>query len=113
MVPVNPDTCRALSDTSTLTSAAMLLPRGNLNSQSRGVLHEPCSAGNCHELGMLGMCHEGPTARASHGEDRSPKHPGERAREDQERQGRHPGHSEATGFRESKFRVFPLPGAKF
>ena len=80
MVPVNPDTCRTLSDTSMETSAAMLLPRSILNSQSRGVLHEPCSARNCNELDMLGDCHEGPTTRASHGEPRSPKHLQERAR---------------------------------
>ena len=80
MVPVNPDTYSTLLDTSMETSSAMLLPRGNLKSQSRGDLHEPCSARNCNELGMLGDCHEGPTTRASHGEPRSPKHLQERAR---------------------------------
>jgi len=105
MVPVNPDTYSAMLGTSAATSIAMRLPRGNLNSQSRGVLHEPCSAENCHELGMLGMCHEGPTARASHGEDRSPKHPGERAREDQERQGRHRGPRRRTVFLEQSQQV--------
>ena len=105
MVPVNSGTYSALLGTLMETSAAMLLPRGILNSHSRAVVHEPCSAGNCHELGMLGMCHEGPTTRASHGEARSPTHPGERAREDQERQGRHRGPRRGTGFLEQNQQV--------
>ena len=104
MVPVISNKCRALSNTSMATSSAMPVPRGNLNSQSGADQHEPCSARNCNELGMLGNCHEGPATRASHGEAKSAEHPGERAREDEEQQDRHPGHSEATGFRKSKFR---------
>jgi hypothetical protein len=80
MVPVIPDTYSALLGTSAATSSTMWLPRGNLNSQSRGVLHEIISATTAAQLGMLGMCHEGPTTRASHGEVRSAEHPGERAR---------------------------------
>ena len=80
MVPVVSDTYSTLLDTSTETSAAMPVPRANLISQSGADQHEPCSARNCNELGMLGDCHEGPTTRASHGEARSPKHLQERAR---------------------------------
>jgi hypothetical protein len=80
MVPVIPGTYSALLGTITATSIAMPVPRATLNSQSGADQHEPCSAGNCHELEVLGDCHEGPTARASHGEDRSPKHLQERAR---------------------------------
>ena len=80
MVPVNSDTYSTLLDTSTETSSAMLLPRGILNSQSRGVLHEIFSAATAAELEVLGDCHEGPTTRASHGEAKSAEHPGERAR---------------------------------
>ena len=105
MVPVIPDTYSALLGTSAATSITMPVLCGILNSQSRGVLHEIISAGNCHELGMLGMCHEGPTTRASHGEARSPKHPGERAREDQERQGRHRGPRRGTVFLEQNQQV--------
>ena len=65
MMPANSGTYSALLGTLMETSAAMLLPRGILNSHSRAVVHEPCSAGNCHELGMLGNCHEGPATRAS------------------------------------------------
>ena len=65
MVPVDSDTCRALSDTSTLTSAAMLLPRGNLKSQSRGDQHEIFSARAAAQLDQLGDCHEGPTTRSN------------------------------------------------
>jgi hypothetical protein len=36
--------------------------------------------------------------RATHGEARSPKHPGERAREDEGQQGRHPGHLKLLAF---------------
>ena len=64
MVPVIPDTCRTLSGTITLTSAAMPVPRGNLNSQPRGVLHEIFSARAAGKLEQLGNCHEGPTTRS-------------------------------------------------
>ena len=80
MVPVIPGTYSAMLGTSAATSSAMRLPRGNLNSQSRGVLHEIISAATAAQLDQLGNCHEGPTTRASHGEARSAEHPGERAR---------------------------------
>ena len=105
MVPVTCASCVLQCASARKAAAAMSLPRGILNSQSRGVLHEPCSAENCHELGMLGMCHEGPTTRASHGEVRSAQHPGERAREDQERQGRHRGPRRGTVFLEQNQQV--------
>jgi hypothetical protein len=108
MVPVICCKHAAACCTSTATSSAMLLPRATLSSQSGADQHEPCSAGNCHELNMLGMCHEGPTTRASHGEARSPKHPGERAREDQERQGRHREARRGTGFLEQNQQVQKL-----
>ena len=105
MVPVIPGTYSALLGTSTATSIAMSLPRANLNSQSRGVLHEPCSAGNCHELGMLGMCHEGPTARASTVKPGHHSIDGEWAREEEERQGRHRGPRRCTVFLEQNQQV--------
>ena len=60
MVPVNPDTYSAMLGTSAATSAAMLLPRGNLNSHSRAVVHEIFSAATAAQLEQLGNCHEGP-----------------------------------------------------
>ena len=66
MVPVTWIMHGTLWNTLMETSAAMPVPRGNLNSQSGADQHEPCSARNCNELGMLGDCHEGPTTRASH-----------------------------------------------
>ena len=113
MVPVTWIMHGTLWHTLTETSSAMWLPRVTLNSQSRADQHEPCSARNCNELGMLGNCHEGPATRASDGEAKSAEHPGERAREDEERQGRHREVRRATGFWKSNFRDFPLPGAKF
>ena len=80
MVPVNCDTYSALLGTSAATSSAMLLPRGNLISHSRGVVHEIFSAATAAQLEQLGMCHEGPATRASRGEAKSAEHPGERAR---------------------------------
>ena len=65
MVPVIPGTYSALLGTITATSIAMSLPRGILNSQSRGVLHEPCSATTAAQLDQLGDCHEGPTTRSN------------------------------------------------
>ena len=105
MVPVIPGTYSALLGTLMETSAAMLLPRGILNSHSRAVVHEPCSAGNCHELGMLGMCHEGPTTRASTVKPGHHSIDGEWAREDQERQGRHRGPRRGTVFLEQNQQV--------
>ena len=65
MVPVIPDTYSALLGTSAATSIVMLLPRGILNSQSRGVLHEIFSATTAAQLDQLGDCHEGPTTRSN------------------------------------------------
>ena len=65
MVPVIPGTYSTLLGTSTETSAAMPVPRGNLKSQSRGVLHEIFSARAAGKLDQPGICHEGPTKRSS------------------------------------------------
>ena len=91
MVPVNSGTYSALLGTLMETSAAMLLPRGILKSQSRGVLHETFSARAAGKLEQLGMCHEGPTTRASTVKPGHHSIDGEWAREEEERQGRHRG----------------------
>ena len=65
MVPVKCRKHAALSNTSMETSAAMLLPRGILNSHSRAVVHEIFSAATAAQLEQLGNCHEGPATRAS------------------------------------------------
>ena len=76
MVPVNSGTYSTLLDTSTATSSAMLLPRGNLNSQSRGDQHEIFSARAAGKLDQPGICHEGPTTyyKVEHGEAKSAQH---------------------------------------
>ena len=84
MVPVKCASCALQCASVRKASTAMPVPLANLISQSGADQHEPCSARNCNELGMLGDCHEGPTTRASHGEPRSPKHLQERAREEEE-----------------------------
>ena len=91
MVPVNSGTYSALLGTSTATSIAMPLPRPILNSHSRADSPEPCSVGNCHELEVLGDCHEGPTTRSSTVKPGHQSIDGECAREEEERQGRHRG----------------------
>ena len=65
MVPVIPGTYSALLGTLMETSAAMLLPRGILNSHSRAVVHEIFSAATAAQLEQLGNCHEGPATRSN------------------------------------------------
>ena len=65
MVPVTWIMHGTLWNTLMETSAAMPVPRGNLNSQSRGVLHEIFSARAAAQLEQPGICHEGPTTRSS------------------------------------------------
>ena len=105
MVPVIPGTYSALLGTSTATSSAMLLPRGILNSQSRGVLHEIISATTAAQLEQLGDCHEGPTTRSNTVKSGRRSIDREGAREDQERQGRHREVRRGTGFLEQNQQV--------
>jgi hypothetical protein len=105
MVPVIPDTYSALLGTSAATSITMPVPRGNLNSQSRGVLHETFSARAAGKLEQLGMCHEGPTTRASTVKPGHHSIDGEWAREEEERQGRHRGPRRCTVFLEQNQQV--------
>ena len=91
MVPVKCRKHAALSNTSMATSSAMPVPRAILKSQSRGVLHETFSARAAGKLEQLGMCHEGPTTRASTVKPGHHSIDGEWAREEEERQGRHRG----------------------
>jgi hypothetical protein len=105
MVPVIPDTYSALLGTSAATSITMPVPRGILNSQSRGVLHETFSARAAGKLEQLGMCHEGPTTRASTVKPGHHSIDGEWAREEEERQGRHRGPRRCTVFLEQNQQV--------
>ena len=65
MVPVTWINHGTLWHTLMETSAAMSLPRANLNSQSRGDQHEIFSAVTAAQLEQPGICHEGPTTRSS------------------------------------------------
>ena len=105
MVPVNPDTYSAMLGTSAATSIAMLLPRGNLNSHSRAVVHEIFSAATAAQLEQLGNCHEGPTTRSSTVKPGHHSIDGEWAREEEERQGRHRGPRRCTVFLEQNQQV--------
>jgi hypothetical protein len=105
MVPVTCASCVLQCASARKAAAAMSLPRGNLSSQSRGVLHETFSARAAGKLEQLGMCHEGPTTRASTVKPGHHSIDGEWAREEEERQGRHRGPRRCTVFLEQNQQV--------
>ena len=105
MVPVTCASCVLQCASARKAAAAMSLPRGILNSQSRGVLHEIFSATTAAQLDQLGDCHEGPTTRPNTVKSGRRSIDREGAREDQERQGRHREPRRGTVFLEQNQQV--------